>query len=123
MSFADALSRAARHNPAWRQATLYRSDLAGTFRQEDGGSLRFAPTRTVRAVVDSRPREEARDLVRGHDLTTHRLVLSVPALASDEVMAEVGGTWFGLRRAVGGDAFGATVTMDAYLCDSPLIPV
>ena len=123
MSFADALARAARHNPAWKVATLYRSNPAGTYRQEDGGSLRFAPTRTVRAVVDSRPREEPRDLVQGHDVTTHRLILNVPALEADEVMAEVGGVWFGLRRAVGGDAFGATVTVDAYLADAALIPV
>lgn len=121
MSFADALSRAARHNPAWQVCVLYREDPQGDMRMP--GGLRYARTRTVRAVVDSRPREDARGVLQGHDLTTHRLTVAVDALEDREAIALVGTRWFVLREAVGGDGFGATVTVDAALCTDALVPV
>ena len=121
MSMADNLKRAARFNPAWKPAAIYRiatneagegvADANGTFLfdlvEETFGRLAYDTD--SRTFVDETP-------YQGH------AVIRVISGAEPDPMAmiELGETFYQVQQVIAADAMGATVRYRARAMTAPL---
>lgn len=112
-AFQISLQRAARRNPAWRQAIVFGQDPDGTYYFP--GGWRYKIVLRTRATLDVRPSEDRGSVSTKH--FSHRLTVIASEFSPTWDFVEIGGTWVSIQRLVSADSFGATLAFDCALSE------